>query len=328
MNANSAPGPDGFGPAFYKAAWQTVKVQLMDFLAAFHHGDAQLERINRSHMVLIPKKPGAVDVDAFRPIYLQNCSLKILCKILTARLQKDIPRLIDIRQTGFIRGRYISDTFVHAAKLVQVCHKRKRPALVLKLDFAKAFDTVNWDGLFRVLRARGFSDLWIRWMKDILTSSRSAVLVNGCPGPWISCKRGLRQGDPLSPYLFLLVAETLQRLIRNCNGIQHPIQDDRPCEVLQYVDDTLIVLRGDLQATALLKQILDHFAAMTGLHINFAKSTLVPIHLDEQTTAACVHTLGCRREGFPQPYLGLFHYQCTCCPFRRSTPIFRKLTDI
>jgi hypothetical protein len=245
MNRNSALGSDGFGPAFYRAAWATIKVQVMNFMTAFYRGEAQLERINRSHMVLIPKKPGAVDVDAFRPICLQNCSLKILSKVLTTRLQKDIPNLIDIRQTGFIRGRSISDTFVHAAELVQVCHKRKKRAVVLKLDFAKAFDTVHWDGLFRVMQARGFSELWIHWMKSILNSSKSAVLVNGCPGPWISCRRGLRQGDPISPYLFL-VAETLQCLIRSCHGIQHPTEDGLPCEVLQYADDTLIVLRGDL----------------------------------------------------------------------------------
>jgi hypothetical protein len=94
-------------------------------------------------MVLIPKKPAAVDVDSFRPICLQNCSLKILSKVLTKRLQGEIPKLININQTGFIRGRSISDTFVYALELVQVCHKRKKPALVLKLDFAKAFDTVN-----------------------------------------------------------------------------------------------------------------------------------------------------------------------------------------
>jgi len=152
MNMNSVPGPDGFGPLFYKAAWGTVKHDLMQMLSEFHSGQVDMQRINRSHMVLIPKKPDAVDVGAFRPIALQNCCYKILAKVLTTRLQAEIPNLIDINQTGFIKGRAISDTFVFAMELVQVCHKRRMPAIVLKLDFAKAFDTVNWDGLQRVLR--------------------------------------------------------------------------------------------------------------------------------------------------------------------------------
>jgi hypothetical protein len=256
-------------------------------------------------MVLLPKKPGAVDVDAFRPICLQNCCLKILSKILTTRLQAEIPRLIDLYQTGFIRGRSISDTFVYAAELVQVCHKRKKPALVLKLDFAKAFDTVNWEGLFAVLRARRFSEVWIAWIEEILRSSRSAVLVNGCPGPWISCKRGLRQGDPISPYLFLLVAETLQCMIKARGNIRHPTEEGLHCAALQYADDTLIVLRGDVDDATNLRGVLDQFASFSGLKINYDKSTLVPIHMDEQQANLCVQIIGCRREGFPQPYLGL-----------------------
>jgi hypothetical protein len=168
MNMNSAPGPDGFGPAFFRAAWPTVKTQIMQFMHAFFDGAADLQRINRSYMVLIPKKAAAVDVDAFRPICLQNCTLKIVSKVLTSRLQKEIPRLIDINQTGFIKGKSISDTFIYALELVQVCHKRRKPTIVLKLDFAKAFDTVNWDGLFRVLRSRGFSDRWVSWMSSLL----------------------------------------------------------------------------------------------------------------------------------------------------------------
>jgi hypothetical protein len=232
MNMNSAPDLDNFRLVFFKVAWPTVKVQIMQFMEAFHRGEAELDRINFSHMVLIPKKPTAVDVDAFRPICLQNCCLKILSKVLTYRLQKEIPKLIDINQTSFIKGRSISDTFVYALELVQVCHKRKRPAIVLKLDFAKAFDTVNWDRLFRVMQSRGFCDRWISWMSSMLTSSKSVVLVNGCPRPWITCKRGLRQGDPISLYLFLLVAETLQGLIRNCADIRHPTDDGLPCTVL------------------------------------------------------------------------------------------------
>jgi hypothetical protein len=81
----------------------------------------------------------------------------------------------------------------------------------------------------------------------LLRSSRSAVLVNGCPGPWFAVKRGLRQGDPLSPFLFLLVADVLQQMIKsNLNLVRHSLVDDCPCLVLQYADDTLIIIRGEL----------------------------------------------------------------------------------
>jgi hypothetical protein len=114
----------------------------------------------------LPKDPAGVICGALQLChggcvptdFLQNCSLKIMTKV-------------DHNQTGFIRGRSISETFVYATGLVKVCHKRRLPALVLKLDFAKAFDTVNWDGLFRVLRVRGFSKTWVGWMLDILAQS-------------------------------------------------------------------------------------------------------------------------------------------------------------
>jgi hypothetical protein len=156
MDRNSAPGPDGFGPSFYKSAWLTVKSQVMQLLEKFHCGQLDLARINRSYMVLIPKKQDAAIVDAFRPICLQNCSVKIIAKILTMRLQREIPRLIDGHQTGFLQGRSIAESFIHAVELTQLCHKRKKESIVVKLDFAKAFDTVNWDALLQILHARGF----------------------------------------------------------------------------------------------------------------------------------------------------------------------------
>lgn len=304
MNRCSVPGPDGFGPSFYKAAWATVGQDVMEFLQAFHGSQIQLERLNRSHMVLIPKKPGATEANAFRPISLQNCCIKILTKILTTRLQSQISRLVDIDQTGFIRGRSITENFVYAMELVQCCHKRKKPTMVIKLDFAKAFDTVSWEALEVVLRARGFNLQWRTWMQQILQTSKSAILVNGCPGPWISCKRGLRQGDPISPYLFILLADVLQTLIKRSTVIRHPIVDNDGCPV-QYTDDTLLLVRGQLADVQALKDLLDQFADATGLQINYSKSTAVPIHMEPEAVHACISALGCRQEGFPQTYLGL-----------------------
>ena len=161
MNANSTPGPDGLGPGFYKAAWQSVCPDVMRFLHGFHAGVAQLDCMNRAHIVLLPKKEAATTPSDFRPISLQNCPVKILSKILTTRLQDQIQCLVDTDQTGFIRGRSISENFIYATELVQCCHRRKKPTLVLKLDFAKAFDSVNWDSLIRILQSRGFPNLWI-----------------------------------------------------------------------------------------------------------------------------------------------------------------------
>jgi hypothetical protein len=143
MNANSAPGPDGFGPAWYAAAWSQVKTDVLEFMASFHRGETDLDRINRAHIVLLPKVEGACQPKDFRPISLQNCPVKIITKVLTSRLQKHIQNLVDVDQTGFIKGRSISENFVYATELVQHCHRRKHPTAVIKLDFAKAFDSVS-----------------------------------------------------------------------------------------------------------------------------------------------------------------------------------------
>ena len=174
----------------------------MAFLQSFYNNCVDLDRINRAHIILLPKCPAPATPKDFRPISLQNCPIKIITKILTTRLQRHIGDLIDIDQTGFIKGRSISENFVYATELVQLCHRRKIPTVVLKLDFAKAFDSVCWDSALKILSSRGFPQKWLTWMQQLFVSSHSAVVVNGCPGNWIRYRRGLRQGDALSPYLF------------------------------------------------------------------------------------------------------------------------------
>lgn len=153
--------------------------------------------------------------------------------------------------------------------------------------------------------ARGFPELWCDWMDLILRSSRSAILLNGVPGKWFPLRCGLRQGDPISPYLFLLVADVLQRLIRRDDLLHHLLLEGEPLLVLQYADDTLIIMRACPTTAARLRSILHDFAAATGLVINYSKSTLVPMNVETDNLAAIMEVMGCRVEGFPQTYLGL-----------------------
>lgn len=276
----------------------------MHFLHTFHHGEADLECVNRAMIVLQPKTLATMAPSAFRPVSLQNYPVKILTKVLTSSLQLQIATLIDPDQTGFINGRSISENFVLATEMVQTCHKRRAPTLVLKLDFAKPFDSVNWGSLLMILRARGFPDTWCAWMERLLATSKSAVLVNGVPRPWISCKRGLRQGDAHSPYLFILVADVLQRLIKADASIKHPLTDGH-APVLQYADNTIILVHADHASVQRLKATLDMFAAATGLVINYNKSTATPMHVRPAPLPPLLEALGCHDGSFPQTYLGL-----------------------
>ncbi|KAK1677030.1 hypothetical protein QYE76_037878 [Lolium multiflorum] len=239
MNKNSSPGPDGFGPAFFSTFWDAVSQDFRDMFSSFYDGTIDLTRINRAFLVLLPK------IDAAEAIH----------------------SLVDADQTGFLSGRRISENIVYAADLLRCCHSRKAPTIVFKIDFRKAFDSVNWSSLLAILKARGFDDRWCLWMKRILDTGHTAILLNGAPGAWIRCRNGLRQGDPLSPYLFIIVADVLQRLIAHASSsasLLHPLSPGTPCPVLQYADDTLILCKATQDAASRLKQVLDDFASATG----------------------------------------------------------------
>ncbi|CAM0870529.1 unnamed protein product [Alopecurus aequalis] len=320
MNQNSSPGPDGFGPSFYSTFWDTVAPDIRAMFSDFYSGTIDLSRINRAFLVMLPKFTAVVRPSDFRPISLQNCVMKGIPKALTTCLQCAIHSLVNGDQTGFLSGRRISENIIYAADLVRCCHLRKSPAIVFKIDFRKAFDSVNWDSLLVILKARGFDDTWIAWMHDILHSSLTSVLLNGVPGDWIKCRNGLRQGDTLSPYLFIIVADVLQRMIHQAfsdGALSHPIDASLPPAVLQYADDTLILCRASVDAAARLKNILDSFAIATGLTINFRKSCFVTMGILPDEAKAIADVLLCPISSFPQPYLGL--------PLSYEAPQFRLL---
>jgi hypothetical protein len=276
-----APGPDGFVGAFYQRAWPIIKHDIMAALLKLYVGDGRsFGRLNRALITLIPKKLDAQEVGDFRPISLVHSFAKLFSKLLANRLRPKMEGLVSANQSAFIKGRNLHDNFILVRQVARKINGRREAGVLLKLDISRAFDSLSWAFLFEVLRSMGFPEAWLRWIAIALRTASTRVSVNGTPGRQIVHARGLRQGDPLSPQLFVLAMEVVTRIVgrATAEGLLSPIGNCTATQRLSiFADDVVLFVAPTVQDLIAVKQILSIFGEASGLKVNYRKTSATMI---------------------------------------------------
>jgi hypothetical protein len=282
MPQQKAPGSDGYTADFYQFHWDTVGGEVCDAALQFFNSIKMEGNLNATNIVLIPKKSNPCSVTDFRPISLCNVLYKIISKVLANRLKGVLPHVISQSQSAFISGRLITDNIIAAYETMHTMHTRmwsKVGFMGIKLDMSKAYDRVEWGFLEVVMAKMGFPARWIKLIMECVKTVSYAIVVNGNPVGCIKPSRGLRQGDPLSPYLFLICAEALSSMLTRAerNGVITGVPTSKKgprISHLFFADDSLLFCKANSVEWRRLTRILDKYEAASGQKLNQDKTSI------------------------------------------------------
>ncbi|GKV09210.1 hypothetical protein SLEP1_g20749 [Rubroshorea leprosula] len=299
-----SPGPDGFNFKFIKAMWEDIKQDIIGYIQEFHDRGKIEKGANASFIVLIPKIENPQRIEDYRPISLIGVMYKILAKLLANRLRKVLDKIIGEQQMAFIKGRQLLDGVIIANEVIEEAKRKKKNSFLLKVDFEKAYDNVCWDFIDYMLLIMGFTATWRKWMKECLQSSTVSILINGSPTRQFPVSKGIRQGDPLSPFLFLIVAEGLNGLMLSAVGknLYKGVRignKEVTVSHLQFADDTIFFGEASKENIQVIKCILRTFELASGLKINYGKSQLMGIGVEEDWKKRMAYTLHCKEGELP-----------------------------
>ena len=278
---NKSPGPDGFSNEFYKKIWTQIK-QLLLKLMLFYRERGSLNKNQISGIITCIPKGGKLrnDLKNWRPITLLNSIYKFYSGILAERIKNLLPKLIHPDQKGFINDRFIGENTRLIYDIINECEKKKLSGIIILIDFEIAFDSISWKFILKSLEKFNFGEDIKKWVKSLQLNSNSKILQNGHLSDEITLGRGCRQGDPISPYLFILAAEFLAEAIRTNKNIKGIKIHETEHKLSLYADDTTIFLKHDEQSIRSCIGTLKEFKRLSGLKINEDKTKVIKIGVE------------------------------------------------
>ncbi|KAL9679594.1 hypothetical protein QQ045_017460 [Rhodiola kirilowii] len=314
MHPTKAPGLDGFAALFYQNNWGVVGNDVVKEVLDCLNNENLDRRLNETLIVLVPKVKKVERVEELRPISLCNVVMKIITKVLANRMKEILPAIISQSQSAFVEGRLITDNILIAHEVshfIKGANKQKTGFMSIKLDMSKAYDRIEWRFLESMMLTMGFTVGWVRKIMMCVESVTYKVKVNDIISESIKPNRGLRQGDPISPYLFLICAEWFTYAVAKYQeaGLIRGIKICRNAPVithLMFADDSMMFLKVREDSIRWISDLLNRYEAISGQKVNLAKSEVVcSKSVTESVRQAIVNRLGMNIVQAHSNYLGL-----------------------
>ena len=287
MKSAKSPGISGFTAEFFKTFWRQLGYFVLRSLnLGFHKGELSITQ-RQGLITCIPKEDKAKNLlKNWRPLTLLDVVYKMASGAIANRLKTVLDILIDKDQTGFIKGRFIGENTRLIYDIMNFTEHNDIPGLLVLIDFEKAFDSLSWSFIQKALKFLKFGPTICKWIKTFYNNITSSVIQCGHMSDSFTIGRGCRQGDPLSPYIFIICAEFLAIKIRHNKNIKGIHINGTEFKISQYADDTSIFLDGSTESLNQTLLELEFFANISGLKINFDKTQVVWIGSKKFSTSA------------------------------------------
>ena len=272
------PGSDGLPNEFYQTFWEDLKPYLIGSMQ-YSLNEGRLSITQRQGIIcLIPKKDKDPKIlKNWRPLSLLNTDYKLISKVLSMRIKKVLQDLISTDQTGAVPGRYIGENIIHLLNIIEYAEEEQIPALLIAVDYEKAFDCIEWSYIDAVLAKFNFGEQIRKWTLTLYKDIESCVCNNGWSSNFFGLSRGVRQGCPLSPYLFVLCVEIMAIAIRSDPQIRGIDINGSTEKIKQFMDDTTLTVLFDNQSLNKIFDIFGQFQLLSGLKVNYDKTEILRI---------------------------------------------------